>query len=1145
MHRSFSICLILTLVYFIIGLYNDEVRAEDVAAMETIKQTNIEVDDIGCIPPSEMDCDEDIVDMFVPAGTLCFPVNEAGPNLICINGEWVEAISVAKSDREKRSHAVCTTHRSRRRSRWRRRRRRSPYQTCISPNHGPQFTKCPSSLTFYAPSKKTEAVVSWEVPVATDIEDGKLSVTQTSGPKNGGILDGDPNGRKYYVYYKSAGDTGGLTATCKIEIIVKVIICPIPSAPKFGTIDCSGTYYGHSCVFACVIGYGPTITGMMCQMNGQWTNGGSSECRGVSCPQSTPTIEHGHYSCSTFTVGTTCNPTCDQGYSVFKFYPITCKNDGQWSLPVGTICKDSDPPTLSNCPSNIMISSDKGDTSAVVTWEVPSASDNQDATSPSVIQTAGSILPGTRVESGVVYTVKYVAFDSAGNPSEECSFNVQVKTTKCSSISAPHYGYYQCDKGFIYGSQCSYSCYKGYLLQGATLATCDQNGVWSSSAPTCKEIECLQPDQYGINLSNGYFSCPSPITYQSACYPVCNSGFELAQYATAICIVDLNNNPSLSLSLQPECLDNEPPTFNDCVGTKVLTFPAAKGKTTAVIQYDIPTASDNVDPSPEVIKIRGPDSGDTVDASDIEYVEFQAMDDVGNVSPLCLYVLQVDVTECPAYIPPDNAEVSCTSDYIYGSICTLTCKIGYESQSSAVVQCLEDGSWNATNFECSKVLCPSVPTPPDNGFYSCAANTFPYGTICQAICNEGFALSQMSFARCTFDGTWEISTTPDCIDAEPPVIIDCPSEIKINAERGLESAIVTWTVSSANDNFDNSPSVMRVYGPNSGERIEDSAIVKYQATDSAGNPSDICTIYITVTVIRCTSPYWPDDGRMSCDLGNIYGSECTYTCDEGYEVSFPSTTVCEEDGSWSYGGQPPSCSPITCGPPPSVLYGTFACIDIMYRYESLCILECASGYSTDSAVYAICQSSGEWHISSNSSCKDIVPPTLLNCKTYQTFYTDRGLDTAQVTWSIPTAIDNTDNPSDIIIEQLSGPTIGSSINIGTTVVDYRAVDTSGNPSIVTCSITINVEAVYCNHPKYYFDDVNLEYTCTSFNWGDTCSLACPLKDSLNLEGPDLITCEATFSGSSPVTTWEYEGNVVPFCEGESCAESLYIKYTRF
>jgi hypothetical protein len=82
--------------------------------------------------------------------------------------------------------------------------------------------------------------------------------------------------------------------------------------------------------------------------------------------------------------------------------------------------------------------------------------------------------------------------------------------------------------------------------------------------------------------------------------------------------------------------------FDNCQGTKVLTFHAAKGKTTAVIQYDIPTASDNVDPSPEVTKILGPDSGDTLDANDIDFVEFQAIDNVGNVSPLCLYVLQVD-----------------------------------------------------------------------------------------------------------------------------------------------------------------------------------------------------------------------------------------------------------------------------------------------------------------------------------------------------------------------------------------------------------------------------------------------------------------------------------------------------------------------
>ena len=67
-----------------------------------------------------------------------------------------------------------------------------------------------------------------------------------------------------------------------------------------------------------------------------------------------------------------------------------------------------------------------GTTSAVVTWVVPSASDNQDTASPEVKQTAGSISPGTRVESGVIHTVKYLAYDKADNPSQECSFTVQV-----------------------------------------------------------------------------------------------------------------------------------------------------------------------------------------------------------------------------------------------------------------------------------------------------------------------------------------------------------------------------------------------------------------------------------------------------------------------------------------------------------------------------------------------------------------------------------------------------------------------------------------------------------------------------------------------------------------------------------------------
>ncbi|XP_053397599.1 sushi, von Willebrand factor type A, EGF and pentraxin domain-containing protein 1-like [Mercenaria mercenaria] len=1133
---DFTTLLLFSLFYLSFGLDSYEVDRE-IAEIESFHEKTSN-DEKGClVPEGNIECDAGIVDKSVLGGTLCFFADEEGPGMICVDGEWMDTITEPNSLRKKRSHSICSTHRSRRRARWRRRRRRSPYQSCSTPNHPPYFTNCPSTLSYTTPSKETSMKVTWTVPSATDPENGPRSVIQESGPSNGAVLEGSATGTIYNVYYTSGADSQGLTAQCKIQISVRVIYCYTPSAPVSGNVACSGTSYGHSCTYTCEYGFEPTVSSIQCQSNGQWTNGGSSACTGVPCPQTTPTIPHGSYSCSSYTYGALCYPVCDSGYSVSTWYLLKCKADGNWSVPSTDVCKDSEPPVLSGCPSDIVVAADMGMTSATVTWDLPTASDSQDTTSPEVKQTAGSISPGSNVESGVVHTVKYVAYDNAGNPSDECSFNVQVKVTRCLSISAPQNGQYQCDKGFIYGSQCSFSCYQGYLLQGVSVSTCGQDGTWDTTPPLCDVLECMPPDQYGMTISNGYYYCPSPITYQSVCQPVCNSGFELKQYTTALCTVDKDNIAYFSISVQPECLDNEPPTFVDCGGTKVLTFSAEKGKTTAAVLYDIPSATDNYDPSPVVRKVSGPNSGDTVDEKDIEYVEFQATDAAGNPSLRCTYVLEVDVTECDAYIPPSNGEVTCTADYIYGSECNLGCSDGYENRGTSSAECLESGSWSVSTFECTKVLCSSAPVPPENGVYRCPSITYPYNTICYADCDEGFTLSQWSYARCKADQSWETSSTPDCEDSEPPVFTDCISELTVKAERGLESAVVNWTVPSATDNVDSIPTVTKISGPEPGDRIEGEATVKYQATDQAGNP-EICTMHITVEVTQCSSPQWPEDGSITCDLGDIYGSECTYICDEGYDVSLPSTTVCDEDGTWSYGNQPPSCTPITCGLPESVPNGQFVCFDFLYQYQSLCVLECSSGYSTDKSVYARCQSTGEWAVSANSTCKDITPPTILNCNTYQTFYVERGLDTAQPTWIVPIAIDNADSQGDITIEQVSGPPLGSNISIGTTVVDYRAVDTAGNPSVVTCSITINVEAVYCNQPKFYFDDTNLDFICTSYKWGDTCIPSCPQQASLTLKGPDVITCEATFSGSSPSTSWEFEGSIQPYCEAEVCPRNL-------
>lgn len=90
---------------------------------------------------------------------------------------------------------------------------------------------------------------------------------------------------------------------------------------------------------------------------------------------------------------------------------------------------------------------------------------------------------------------------------------------------------------------------------------------------------------------------------------------------------------------------------------------------------------------------------------------------------------------------------------------------------------------------------------------------------------------------------------------------------------------------------------------------------------------------------------------------------------------------------------------------------------------------------------------------------DFIPPTLYNCISYQAFYTDRGQNTATGNWIIPQATDNIDSTGDITIEQLSGPVLGSQLPVGTTYVEYRAVDSEGNPSVHTCSISVVVEGI--------------------------------------------------------------------------------------
>jgi len=103
-------------------------------------------------------------------------------------------------------------------------------------------------------------------------------------------------------------------------------------------------------------------------------------------------------------------------YSVTVSDQQGCGTTG--SIAVGTVVDVTDP-DISDCPANITVSNDPGMCNAVVTWSVPTATDNCD-----LISFTPDYASGSTFQKGTT-TVTYTATDASGNTAT-CSFTVTV-----------------------------------------------------------------------------------------------------------------------------------------------------------------------------------------------------------------------------------------------------------------------------------------------------------------------------------------------------------------------------------------------------------------------------------------------------------------------------------------------------------------------------------------------------------------------------------------------------------------------------------------------------------------------------------------------------------------------------------------------
>lgn len=245
-------------------------------------------------------------------------------------------------------------------------------------------------------------------------------------------------------------------------------------------------------------------------------------------------------------------------------------------------------------------------------------------------------------------------------------------------------------------------------------------------------------------------------------------------------------------------------------------------------------------------------------------------------------------------------------------------------------------------------------------------------------------------------------------DIENPVFT-CPSNITVNADSGMCSAVVTFNAPAVNDNCSVASNNQTAGLPSGSAFPVGTTTVTYLATDGAGNTST-CSFDVIVTDTQAPVFSCPGTMNVNADPGmctaivNFNAPVATDNCNVA--------SVTQTSGNASGTAFPLGATTIS-----------FTATD-------------SSGNST------VC--------SFNVVVSDAEAP-VMTCPGTITMNADSGMCSAVVTFNTPTA---TDNCSSATVTQTGGLSSGSAFPVGTTTVTYTASDSTGNTS--TCSFDVIV-----------------------------------------------------------------------------------------
>ena len=343
--------------------------------------------------------------------------------------------------------------------------------------------------------------------------------------------------------YTLTGNGGSATRNCQTDTTFSgtaptcaPVTC-LASAPTNGNVSAPSTTFGNAVTYGCNSGY--TLTG---SASGTCTAAGTLDtatptCTPVNCPAlSAPT--NGGVTAPATTYGSVATYSCNGGYALNGSTSTTCGASGAWSNPAPTCVATVTPCTPNPCLNAGVC------TVVAASYSCACAAGYSGTNCGTPVQCSGATAPtngGVSAASAtygnnVTYSCDTGYSLASGSATRTCQADGTFSGTQptcgpvtCSGAVAPQNGSVSASSA-TFGNAVTYGCNSGYTVTGSTSRSCQANGTFAGTAPTCAPVDCGAPTAPGNGKATAAVT-----TYGSTVTWACNAGFGLVGSATGTC----------------------------------------------------------------------------------------------------------------------------------------------------------------------------------------------------------------------------------------------------------------------------------------------------------------------------------------------------------------------------------------------------------------------------------------------------------------------------------------------------------------------------------------------------------------------------------------------------------------------------------